>query len=109
VSDDEVARLYRTASCLVFPSLYEGFGLPVVEAMASGCPVATSYEGALAEVCGDDAVRFEATDPASIAAGIMQAIAGSAELAARGRARAAEFSWDMCVQAHIKSYLAAVG
>ena len=63
VSADELVALYRRASALVFPSLYEGFGLPPVEAMACGCPVAASNAGSLPEVVGDAAVLFDPYDP----------------------------------------------
>ena len=68
MSVDELVRLYRTASALVFPSLYEGFGLPPLEAMACGCPVAASDAGALPEVLGDAAATFDPTEPEAIAA-----------------------------------------
>ncbi len=60
----ELVGLYQRAACLVFPSLYEGFGLPPVEAMACGCPVAAAAAGSLPEVCGDAAVLFDPLDPA---------------------------------------------
>ena len=66
VSDDELAQLYRGARCLVYASLYEGFGLPVAEAIACGCPVVTSVGSAMAEVAGDDATYADPTDVASI-------------------------------------------
>ena len=70
VSDGELAALYRGARCLAYPSLYEGFGIPVAEAMACGCPVVTSVASAMAEIAGDYAVYVDPLDPASIAAGI---------------------------------------
>ena len=69
----ELASLYRRAAVSVFPSLYEGFGLPPLEAMASGCPVAASNAAAIPEICGDAAVLFDPLDPESIAAGILEA------------------------------------
>src|SRR5215213_8016876 len=68
VTQDELASLYRRASALVFPSLYEGFGQPPLEAMACGCPVACSDLPPLREVCGDAAVYFDPEDPEAIAA-----------------------------------------
>src|SRR5262249_57460865 len=68
VSLDELVSLYRRAAAVVFPSLYEGFGLPPLEAMACGCPVACSYAASLPEVCGDAARYFTPDDPANIAA-----------------------------------------
>jgi alpha-1,3-rhamnosyl/mannosyltransferase len=94
VSDDELAALYRGARCLVYPSLYEGFGLPVLEAMACGTPVVTSAGGATEEVAGGAAVLVDPRDPASIAAGIEQALARHDELAAGGLERARGFSWE---------------
>src|SRR5205823_2212382 len=70
VSDERLADLYRSAAALVFPSLYEGFGLPPLEALACGCPVAVSRAGALPEVCGDAAVYFDPTAVEDIARGI---------------------------------------
>ncbi len=67
VPDDELAALYRHAACFVFPSLYEGFGLPAVEAMANGCPVLAARVAAIPEVCGDAALYFDPTDAASLA------------------------------------------
>ncbi|HZO48658.1 MAG TPA: glycosyltransferase family 1 protein [Gaiellaceae bacterium] len=101
---DERVGLYRRAALLVFPSLYEGFGLPPVEAMACGCPVAASNAGALPEVCGDAAVLFDPTDVAAIAAGIEQGLERAAELSAAGPARAARFSWEACARAHDAVY-----
>lgn len=104
VSDDELARLYRRAACLVFPSLYEGFGLPPLEAMACGCPVAASRAGAIPETCGDAAVLFDAYDPAAIAVGIEEALARADELRARGLEHAALFTWEATAQAHDEVY-----
>jgi glycosyltransferase involved in cell wall biosynthesis len=70
VEREELAALYRGAACLVFPSRYEGFGLPVLEAMASGTPVVAAAAGAVPEVAGDAAVLVEPGDPESLAAGI---------------------------------------
>jgi glycosyltransferase involved in cell wall biosynthesis len=75
VSDEELARLYRGARCLVYASLYEGFGLPVAEALACGCPVVTSAGSAMAEVGGDDAVYVDPEDVASIRSGVERAVA----------------------------------
>ncbi len=73
VSDEELAGLYRGARCLVYASLYEGFGIPVAEALACGCPIVTSSGSAMAEVAGDDAVYVDPTDIASIRDGIARA------------------------------------
>jgi glycosyltransferase involved in cell wall biosynthesis len=99
VPDDELARLYRGALCVVYASLYEGFGLPVVEAMASGAPVVTSAGGATEEVAGGAAVLVDATDVDAMAAGIAEAIERRKELVPLGLARAAEFTWTRAADA----------
>jgi glycosyltransferase involved in cell wall biosynthesis len=104
LSLDELAALYRRAACLVFPSLYEGFGLPPLEAMASGCPVAASDLPAIREVRGDAAVLFDPDDPDAIAAAVEQALARSEELSARGPSRAALFTWAACAERHEQVY-----
>ena len=78
VSDRELASLYRGARCLVYASLYEGFGIPVAEALACGCPVVTSAGSAMAEIAGDDAVYVDPSDVASIRDGIARAARPSA-------------------------------
>ena len=104
VSGAELIDLYRSAACLVFPSLYEGFGLPPVEAMACGCPVAAARAGSLPEVCGDAAVLFDPLDPEAIAAGVHEALERATELSERGIGRAATFTWDETARAHDRIY-----
>jgi len=94
VDDEELGRLYRGALCVVYPSVYEGFGLPVLEAMACGAAVVTSAGGATEEVAGGAAVLVDPLDARSIADGIESAIARRDELRAFGLARARQFSWD---------------
>ena len=94
VSDEELARQYRGALCVVYPSLYEGFGIPVLEAMACGAPVVTSAGGATEEVAGGAAVLVDPTDVAAIADGIEEAIRRRDELRALGLERTRAFSWD---------------
>jgi glycosyltransferase involved in cell wall biosynthesis len=95
VSDEDLARLYSGAAGLLYPSLYEGFGLPIVEAMASGCPVLTSNCTAMPEVAGDAAVFVDPMDEASIAEGINQLVQPrvAVELKVRGLKRSRLFSW----------------
>ncbi|MBA3364385.1 MAG: glycosyltransferase family 4 protein [Actinobacteria bacterium] len=99
VPDDELASLYRGALCLAYPSLYEGFGIPVLEALASGTPVVTSAAGATEEVAGGAAVLVDPRDPASISAGIGEAVSRRAELSVLGPKRASRFSWRATVEA----------
>jgi glycosyltransferase involved in cell wall biosynthesis len=93
VDDERLDALMRGADVLVHSSLYEGFGLVVLEAMARGVPVAAADTTALPETGGDAAVYFDPLDAAAIARGIQDALQARADLAARGRARAAQFSW----------------
>jgi glycosyltransferase involved in cell wall biosynthesis len=93
VGTEELARLYRGALCVAYVSLYEGFGLPVLEAMACGSPVVISQAPALREVAGEAAIAVDALDPDAIAAGLEEAIARRDELVGPGLARAAQFSW----------------
>jgi glycosyltransferase involved in cell wall biosynthesis len=108
VPPDELAGLYRRAAALVFPSRYEGFGQPPLEAMACGCPVAASRAGSLPEVCGDAAVLFDPDDPESIATGVLGALERADELRGRGLVRAERFTWAASARGHEAVY-AAVG
>ncbi len=104
----QLASLYRRAACLVYPSLYEGFGIPPLEAMACGCPVAASTAGAIPEVCGDAAVLFDPTDVEAMAAAMLEADSRRDELAKLGLTRAAGFTWDEAARRHEEVYRAAV-
>ena len=104
VSTGELHELYRTASALAFPSLYEGFGLPPLEAMASGCPAAVSDAGSIPEVCGEAAVLFDPLEPESIAEGIFHAIERRQTLSAGGVHQAARFTWESCRDQHLLAY-----
>jgi len=95
--EETLAIMYRLAGVFVFPSLYEGFGLPPLEAMASGTPVVTSNVSSLPEVAGNAAVLVDPYDPAAIADGIYNVLTDAAlrqELRRKGLARAHEFSWE---------------
>jgi glycosyltransferase involved in cell wall biosynthesis len=104
VDDDELARLYRGAQCLVYPSLYEGFGLPVLEAMACGTPVVTSATGATAELAGRAGVLVDPLDVESIAGGIRAALERRDELRSAGLERAKPFTWEAAADATIEVY-----
>ena len=100
LSDDTLAVLYRLAGVFVFPSLYEGFGLPPLEAMACGTPVVTSNVSSMPEVVGDAAVLVDPYEVDSIADGMQRVLSDStlsAELRTKGIARAKEFSWERSV------------
>lgn len=94
VPDQELAALYRGARCVLYPSLYEGFGLPVLEAMACGVPVVTSHGTAMEEVAAGAAVLVDPLDVDAIAQGIGEAVARRVELVPLGLARAAELTWE---------------
>jgi glycosyltransferase involved in cell wall biosynthesis len=100
LSDDTLAILYRLASAFVFPSLYEGFGLPPLEAMASGTPVVTSNVSSLPEVAGEAAVLVDPYDVDSITEGLRRVLSDpalAADLRRKGQDRAREFSWERSV------------
>jgi glycosyltransferase involved in cell wall biosynthesis len=112
VSPEELEGLYGVASCFVFPSLYEGFGLPVLEAMVRGLPVACSDRGALPEVVGDAALIFDAESPRSIADAIeelLQDEALAAKLRRAGLERARGLTWTATAHATLRSYESALG
>ncbi len=104
VPDEELAVLYRGARCVAYPSLYEGFGYPVVEAMACGTPAVTSAGGATEEIAGGAAVLVDPLDPASIRAGIEEATARRHELIPNGLARAKAFAPDRFADATVAVY-----
>jgi glycosyltransferase involved in cell wall biosynthesis len=104
VSPDELVDLYRRAGALVFPSLYEGFGQPPLEAMACGCPVACSTAGSLPEVVDDAARLFDPNDADAIAAAVRDVLAAPDEWTRRGLAHAARFSWDETARGHDAVY-----
>jgi glycosyltransferase involved in cell wall biosynthesis len=104
VPDQELAELYRGARVVAYPSLYEGFGIPVLEAMASGVPVVTSRGGAMEELADGAAELVDPLDPRAIAAGIERAHARRDELVPRGLERARAFSWSNVAAATVDVY-----
>ncbi|MEX2612712.1 MAG: glycosyltransferase family 1 protein [Gaiellaceae bacterium] len=104
VSRDELVRLYRTAAALVFPSLYEGFGQPPLEAMACGCPVACSDAASLPEVVGDAARLFDPASTEEMVAAVGAVLAAPETWRSRGLERAAGFTWEKTAEAHDAVY-----
>ena len=104
VPDDELPALYRGASVFVFPSRFEGFGMPVVEAMACGTPVVCSNHPSLDEAAGDAAVRVDPEDPAAIARGIEEARERRDELVPLGLEHARRFTWRATGEALLTGY-----
>jgi glycosyltransferase involved in cell wall biosynthesis len=106
-SSADVEGLFALCAAFVFPSFYEGFGLPVLEAMARGVPVACSDRASLPEVAGDAALLFDPSDPAAIAQAIERLLSDRAEaerLRAAGRARAARFTWERAAELTLATY-----
>jgi glycosyltransferase involved in cell wall biosynthesis len=101
---DELADIYRRASALVFPSLHETFGLPPLEAMASGCPAAVSRAGSLPEVCGDAARYFDPHSVTEIADAIEDVLDHPEPFVAKGLERASIFTWDETARRHDAVY-----
>ncbi len=104
VSGEELVQLYRTAAALVFPSLYEGFGQPPLEAMACGCPVACSSAASLPEVCGDAARLFDPRSVDEMVAAVEEVLLHPAPWRERGLRQAAGFTWEATARAHETVY-----
>ncbi len=105
--DNQLTAVWQGCSCLIFPSLYEGFGIPVLEAMQFGKPVLCSNVTSLPEVAGDTALMVAPEDTDGLAAAIGRLLDDAtlrAELARRGRARAATFTWERCAAATVEVY-----
>lgn len=110
VESEDLLALYATSECFIYPSSYEGFGIPVLEAMRRGTPVACSDTTSLPEVAGDAALMFDPTDTTAIASAIERMLSDSAlreRLVAAGRERATGFTWTAAAEGTWKSYLAA--
>jgi glycosyltransferase involved in cell wall biosynthesis len=105
VTDGELKALYRGAACFVFPSMYEGFGIPALEAMLTGCPVVASNRSSLPEICGDAAAFF---DPASVddlqraLESVLSSEQVRSELRSAGLQRAQQFTWDRTLESFVR-------
>jgi len=104
VPDAELARLYRGAQAVVYPSRFEGFGMPITEAMASGAPVVVSAHESMDEASGDAAVRADPESPQAIASAIREALAQRDELRAKGIERARQFTWRRTGEVFLEGY-----
>jgi glycosyltransferase involved in cell wall biosynthesis len=109
VPREQLVGLYRTAAGLVFPSEYEGFGQPPLEAMACGCPVACSDAASLPEVCGDAARLFDPHSVEQMVDAVEEILAHPADWSDRGLERAARFSWEKTARAHDAVYAELAG
>jgi glycosyltransferase involved in cell wall biosynthesis len=104
VPDENLPALYRGAEVFAYPSRFEGFGIPVIEAMACGVPCVVSSHPSLDEASGDAALRADPDSPEEFAEGIRRALAERNELVARGLAHAARFNWLQTGRIHLQSY-----
>jgi len=104
VDDEALVPLFQQAKVFFFPSLYEGFGLPVIESMASGCPVVCSNTTSIPEVGGDAALYFDPTDAEAGAAGILEALSDSDRMVANGIEHSRAYSWKNTLEGHLSCY-----
>jgi len=109
VADQDLPALYSAAAVLAYPSIYEGFGLPILEAFACGTPVVSSNASCLPEVAGDAALLIDPTDVAALAEALTRALTDTAlraQLTAAGLARAQQFTWQAAAQQLLAEYRA---
>jgi glycosyltransferase involved in cell wall biosynthesis len=104
VADDELPALYRGAAVFAYPSRFEGFGIPIIEAMACGIPCVVSSHPSLDEACGDATVRADPESPEAFAEGITRALGEREQLSARGLVHARRFNWLETGRIHLQSY-----
>ena len=112
VSDEQLIDYYQQATVFVFPSLYEGFGLPVLEAMGCGCPVICSTLSSLPEIAGEAALLIDPHDSSHLAATLARVLESPAlqvDLRSRGLARAGQFSWDRTAAETVAVYQRVAG
>ena len=107
VTQERLIKLYNEASCFLYPSLYEGFGIPILEAFACGCPVITSNYGAMKETAGDAALLVDPKDPKKIMSSMKRITESNKlrnKLIVRGIKRVKEFSWKKTAGETLKAY-----
>jgi alpha-1,3-rhamnosyl/mannosyltransferase len=107
INDEDLAALYSGADAFVFPSLYEGFGLPILEAMGCGCPVVCSNRGSLPEIAGKSAILVDPLDVAAISGAIETLLQDSAtceSLVTSGKIRVKYFSWKLTAERTVELY-----